>query len=169
MSDGTSRLPRILIVEDNPGDVRLIQEAFQESGRAHEAAVARDGVEALDYLFQRGGFIGAERPDLILLDLNLPKKGGREVLAEVKADGALMHIPVVVFSSSAAPPDVTGAYKLHANCYVTKPADLDELFKVISWIERFWLGTATLPRALVTHESTDSCGDKTRQSNDLRQ
>ena len=146
MNDAAARPPRILIVEDNPGDVRLIQEAFQETGRAHEAAVARDGVEALDYLFQRGEFDGAQRPDLILLDLNLPKKGGRDVLAEIKADGALMDIPVVVFSSSSAPPDVTGAYKLHANCYVTKPSDLDELFKVISWIEKFWLGTATLPR-----------------------
>jgi len=146
MNDGSARPARILIVEDNPGDVRLIQEAFQDTGRAHETAVARDGVEALDYLFQRGGFDGAQRPDLILLDLNLPKKGGREVLAEIKSADALMHIPVVVFSSSSAPPDVTGAYKLHANCYVTKPADLDELFKVISWIEKFWLGTATLPR-----------------------
>lgn len=145
MSDAAARRPRILIVEDNPGDVRLIQEAFQETGRAHEAAVARDGVEALDYLFQRGEFGGARRPDLILLDLNLPKKGGREVLEEIKGDGELMHIPVVVFSSSSAPADVTGAYKLYANCYVTKPADLDELFKVISWIEKFWLGTATLP------------------------
>ena len=147
MNNGTARPARILIVEDNPGDVRLIQEAFQDTGRAHQAAVARDGVEALDYLFQRGGFDGAPRPDLILLDLNLPKKGGREVLVEIKSNDALMHIPVVVFSSSSAPPDVTGAYKLHANCYVTKPADLDELFKVISWIEKFWLGTATLPRA----------------------
>ena len=147
MSDGTARLPRILIVEDNPGDVRLIQEAFQETGRAHEAVVARDGVEAVNYLFRRGEFGGAPRPDLILLDLNLPKKGGREVLEDIKTDGDLMHIPVVVFSSSSAPADVTGAYKLHANCYVTKPADLDELFKVISWIEKFWIGTATLPRA----------------------
>ena len=148
MNNGTGRPPCILIVEDNPGDVRLIQEAFQETRRAHEAAVARDGVEALDYLYRRGSFADAERPELILLDLNLPKKGGREVLAEIKADATLLGIPVVVFSSSSSPPDVTGAYKLRANCYVTKPADLDELFAVIGWIAKFWLGTATLPRAL---------------------
>ena len=147
MNNRTGRPPCILLVEDNPGDVRLIQEAFRETQRAHEVAVARDGMEALDYLFRRGSFSGAPRPDLILLDLNLPKKGGREVLAEIKADASLLNIPVVVFSSSSAPTDVTGAYKLHANCYVTKPADLEELFSMIDWIAKFWLGTATLPRA----------------------
>jgi len=147
MSEGRERPPRILIVEDSPGDLRLIQEAFRETRRSHDAAVARDGVEALNYLFRRGEHGGAARPDLILLDLNLPKKSGREVLAEVKTDGDLMPIPVVVFSSSSAPSDVQAAYQLHANCYVTKPADLDELFKAISSIDKFWLGTATLPRA----------------------
>jgi chemotaxis family two-component system response regulator Rcp1 len=109
--------------------------------------VAKDGVEALDYLFQRGVFVGVVRPDLILLDLNLPRKDGREVLAEIKSDPNLKNIPVVVFSSSSAPGDVTSVYALHANCYVTKPADLDELFQAIAWIERFWLNTAILPKA----------------------
>lgn len=138
---------RVLIVEDNPGDVRLIKEAFTEAKRFYEAAIAKDGVEALDYLFGRGHFAGAERPELILLDLNLPRKSGREVLAEIKQDLALMTIPVVVFSSSSSPEDVAAAYGLHANCYVTKPADLDELFSAIAWIERIWLETATLPPA----------------------
>ena len=138
---------RVLIVEDNPGDVRLIKEAFAEAERFHEAAVAKDGVEALDYLFARGHFAGAERPDLILLDLNLPRKSGREVLAEIKQNLALTTIPVVVFSSSSSPEDVGSAYGLHANCYVTKPADLDELFSAIAWIEKMWLGTARLPHA----------------------
>ena len=145
MSSEAGPTPLILIVEDNPGDVRLIQEAFRETGRAHAAVVARDGVEALDYLFRRGEFSAAQRPDLMLLDLNLPKKGGREVLSEIKADSTLLNIPVVVFSSSSAPPDVSSAYKLHANCYVTKPADLEELFATIGWIAKFWLGTAVLP------------------------
>jgi chemotaxis family two-component system response regulator Rcp1 len=135
----------ILVVEDNPGDVRLIQEAFKETCTAIEIANAKDGVEALDYLYARGAFAGARRPDLILLDLNLPKKGGREVLAEIKADTTLKQIPVVVFSSSSAPADVTGAYRLQANCYVTKPADLDDLFEAISWIARVWLNMASLP------------------------
>ena len=147
MSSEAGPTPLILIVEDNPGDVRLIQEAFRETQRAHRAVVARDGVEALDYLFRRGEFCDAQRPDLMLLDLNLPKKGGREVLSEIKTDSTLLNVPVVVFSSSSAPADVSSAYKLHANCYVTKPADLEELFAAIGWIAKFWLGTAVLPRA----------------------
>jgi chemotaxis family two-component system response regulator Rcp1 len=145
MKHGTERPSRILIVEDNPGDQRLIQEALRETQVNHTSAVARDGVEALDYLFRRAPFETAPRPDLILLDLNLPKKNGRDVLAAVKADGNLQNIPVVVFSSSSAPQDVAAAYKLHANCYVPKPADLDELFSAIGWIAKFWLGTAVLP------------------------
>jgi CheY-like chemotaxis protein len=148
MSDGTQRSPLVLIVEDNPGDQRLIIEAFQETRRVPKTAVAKDGVEALDYLFQRNHLAGAARPDLIMLDLNLPKKSGKEVLAEIKSNTELKNIPVVVFSSSSAPADVSTAYALHANCYVTKPADLDELFTVISWIEKVWLGTATLPRSV---------------------
>jgi len=146
MKNGTEPRSNILIVEDNPGDQRLIREAFQDTQRALETAVAKDGVEALDYLCRRGAFTDAARPDLILLDLNLPKKGGREVLAEIKSDPQLKNIPVVVFSSSSAPGDVSSAYLLHANCYVTKPADLDELFQAIAWIEKFWLSTVILPK-----------------------
>jgi chemotaxis family two-component system response regulator Rcp1 len=153
MSNETHLRPLVLIVEDNPGDQRLIREAFQETQRAPETAVAKDGVEALDYLYRRGAFADAVRPDLVLLDLNLPKKGGREVLAEIKSNPELRKIPVVVFSSSSAPGDVSSAYALHANCYVTKPADLDELFQVIAWIERFWFNTAILPKAGSTSTS----------------
>jgi CheY-like chemotaxis protein len=145
MNDGTEHRRHILIVEDNPGDQRLIREAFQETQRAPGTAVAKDGVEALDYLYRRGAFADAKRPDLILLDLNLPKKGGKEILAEIKNDPILKSIPVVVFSSSSAPGDVGSAYALHANCYVTKPADLGELFDAIAWIEKYWLSTAILP------------------------
>jgi len=150
MNNGRAQRMHILIVEDNSGDQRLIREAFQETQLAPEAAVAKDGFEALDYLFQRGAFVGVARPDLILLDLNLPRKDGREVLAEIKSDPNLRNIPVVVFSSSSAPRDVSSAYALHANCYVTKPADLDELFQAIAWIERFWCNTVILPKASST-------------------
>jgi CheY-like chemotaxis protein len=145
MNDSMERRFHILIVEDNPGDRRLIREAFQETQRVPGTAVAKDGVEALDYLYRRGAFTDAKRPDLVLLDLNLPKKDGREVLAEIKSDPALKNIPVVVFSSSSAPGDVSSAYALHANCYVTKPADLGELFDAVAWIEKYWLSTASLP------------------------
>ena len=145
MNNGENRPTRILLVEDNPGDVRLIREAFRETLHLHEIAIARDGVEALDYLFGRSPFEAAQLPDLILLDLNLPKKGGREVLAEIKTNTAIKTIPVVIFSSSAAPTDVSDAYGLNANCYVTKPADLDGVFQAIAWIDRFWFDVATLP------------------------
>ena len=139
---------RILHVEDNPGDVRLIGEALNEMGRAVEIAVARDGEEALDYLYRGGPHINAPRPDLILLDLNLPRKSGREVLAEIKVVPDLKDIPVVVFTSSSAPSDIRETYGLNANCYITKPSDLDELFRVIGLIERFWLRTVKLPPQL---------------------
>jgi CheY-like chemotaxis protein len=136
---------RILHVEDNVGDVRLVAEALKEGGRKHEIAVASDGVEALEYLYKRGRYRWAPTPDVILLDLNLPKKGGLEVLAEIKADPELQNIPVVVFTSSSAPLDINRAYRSHASCYVTKPADLCELFRVVSVIEKFWLAAAKLP------------------------
>ena len=144
MKQGAGQMARILIVEDNPGDQRLIQEALRETQLDHISAVARDGMEALDYLFRRGPFATAPCPDLILLDLNLPKKNGRDVLATIKADAHLLKIPVVVFSSSSAPQDVASAYQLHANGYVIKPTDLEELFLAIGWIAKFWLGTAAL-------------------------
>jgi two-component system, chemotaxis family, response regulator Rcp1 len=130
---------RILLVEDNPGDVRLVRESLRENGLPHRLAVAMDGVEALERLR------GPERPDVMLLDLNLPRKDGREVLAEVKSDPGLRSIPVVVLSSSDAQDDVSAAYALHANCYVTKPVDLDQFLDVVATIQRFWMGVAKLP------------------------
>ena len=131
----------ILLVEDNPGDVRLTIEALRESKVRNNLQVARDGVEAMDYL--RGA--GTLRPDLILLDLNLPRKDGREVLAEIKADPSLKTIPVVVLTTSRAEQDVLRTYELQANCYITKPVDLDQFITVVKSIEDFWLTIVTLP------------------------
>ncbi len=138
---------RILLVEDSPGDVRLIREALKETPVPVQMAVARDGVEAMEYLHQTGESAGS-RPDLVLLDLNLPRKNGREVLAEIKASPTLKHIPVLVMTSSKADEDIAQAYALNANCYITKPGDLDEYLSVIRAIEDFWFLTATLPDAL---------------------
>lgn len=136
----------ILLVEDNPGDVRLTQEVFKD-GRIHNRLnVVCDGVEALLYLRQEGLYSDVLPQDLILLDLNLPKKSGREVLAEIKADPALRQIPVVVLTTSAAEPDILEAYNLHANCYITKPVDLEQFERVIRSIEDFWLALVKLPR-----------------------
>ena len=135
----------ILLVEDNPADVRLTEEAFRDGKIHNTLAVARDGVEALDFLRRRGKFADAVRPDLILLDLNLPRKDGREVLAEVKADPDLMRIPVVVLTTSRAEMDVVKTYNLHANCYVVKPVDFEQFIHVIQSIENFWLTAVTLP------------------------
>ena len=140
-----TKLPDVLMVEDNPADVRLTREAFRDGNIPNTLTVARDGVEAIDYLHHRGRFADADRPDLILLDLNLPLKNGREVLAEIKADPSLMRIPVVVLTTSRAETDVLKTYELHANCYVVKPADLDEFMDVVKSIEHFWLKAATLP------------------------
>jgi CheY-like chemotaxis protein len=136
----------ILLVEDNPADVRLTQEAFTEGKILNNLMVVRDGVEALEFLRRRGKYAGAIRPDLILLDLNLPRKDGREVLAEIKADPALMRIPVVVLTTSRAETDVVKSYNLHANCYVVKPVDLGQFVDVIKAIDNFWLTAVTLPR-----------------------
>jgi chemotaxis family two-component system response regulator Rcp1 len=136
----------ILLVEDNPADVRLTQEAFREGKILNNLTVARDGVEAMDFLHRRGNHIGAVRPDLILLDLNLPRKDGREVLAEIKSDPSLMRIPVVVLTTSRAEMDIVKSYNLHANCYVVKPVDLDQFINVIKSIDNFWLTAVTLPR-----------------------
>jgi CheY-like chemotaxis protein len=135
----------ILLVEDNPGDVMLTQEAFREGKLAHRLSVAGDGEEAMDFLRQRGRHEGAPRPDLILLDLNLPKKDGREVLAELKNDPSLRHIPVIVLTTSEAELDVWNAYKLHANCYLTKPIQMNDFFKKIRLVEDFWLTVVRLP------------------------
>lgn len=135
----------ILLVEDNPGDVFLTQEAFREGQFEHRLSVAEDGEQALRFLRREGSYKNAPRPDLILMDLNLPKKDGREVLAEVKSDPGLKHIPVIVLTMSEADQDVTRAYKLHANCYLTKPIEMDNFLKMIRSVEDFWLSIARLP------------------------
>ena len=146
MSTATMSKPvEVLLVEDNPGDVRLTQEALRESLVAVHLSVARDGVEALDFLHKRDTFTNAPRPDLILLDLNLPRKNGREVLSEIKQDPELRRIPVLVMTTSRAEQDIQKAYALNANCYITKPMDLDEFLRVVRTIEEFWFHTATLP------------------------
>jgi CheY-like chemotaxis protein len=136
----------ILMVEDNPGDVRLTREALKE-GKIHtRLSVVSSGDEALEFLYRRGAHATAPRPDLILLDLNLPGKSGREVLAEIKADDNLRRIPVVVLTSSQAEQDIVESYNLNANCYVTKPVDLDQFMRVVRSIEDFWLTVVKLPR-----------------------
>lgn len=135
----------ILLVEDNPGDVRLTVEALREGKVHNQLRVARDGVEALAFLRQEGEFAEAPRPDVILLDLNLPKKDGREVLAEIKADERLRRIPVVVLTTSKAEEDILRSYALHANCYVTKPVDLEQFITVVRSIEDFWFSIVRLP------------------------
>jgi CheY-like chemotaxis protein len=136
----------ILLVEDNPGDVRLTEEAFRDSAVPSHLSVVGDGVEAIAFLRREGRYAGARRPDLILLDLNLPRKNGREVLAEIKLDEGLRRIPVVVFTTSGAEQDILGVYERHANCYVTKPVDLDEFGAVVKSIQDFWFTTAKLSR-----------------------
>jgi CheY-like chemotaxis protein len=135
----------ILLVEDNAGDYRLTQEALREGKVYNNLHWAKDGVEALDFLRQRGSHANAPRPDLVLLDLNLPKKDGREVLSEIKSDESLKTIPVVILTTSQAEEDILKSYHLHANCYVTKPVDLEKFIVVVQSIDRFWLTIATLP------------------------
>jgi chemotaxis family two-component system response regulator Rcp1 len=135
----------ILMVEDNPGDVRLTVEAFKETKVHNNLNVVGDGTEALSFLRREGQYIDAPRPDLILLDLNLPKKDGREVLEEIKADQDLKRIPVVILTTSQAEEDILKTYNLHANCYITKPVDLDQFIKVVKSIEVFWLTIVKLP------------------------
>jgi len=135
----------ILMVEDNPGDVRLAQEALKDAKVSNTLMVVEDGAAALDFLYQRGDYHDAPRPDLILLDLNLPKKNGREVLEEIKQDARLKTIPVVILTTSQAEEDVVRAYRLHANCYITKPVDFVQFTKIVRTIEDFWLSVVTLP------------------------
>jgi chemotaxis family two-component system response regulator Rcp1 len=145
MNDPKDGAVEILLVEDNPGDVRLSQEAWKESRVRNRLHVAVDGVEALAFLRREGRHAEAVRPHLILLDLNLPRKDGREVLADIKKDPALRQIPVVILSTSKAEQDVQRTYDLHANCYISKPLDMDHFIRVVRAIEEFWLATATLP------------------------
>ena len=135
----------ILLVEDNPGDYRLTQEALREGKVYNNLHWAQDGVEALEFLHQRGKYANVPRPDIILLDLNLPKKDGRQVLSEIKQDPSLRAIPVVILTTSQAEEDVLRSYDLHANCYVTKPVDLEKFIVVVQSIDRFWLTVVTLP------------------------
>lgn len=135
----------ILLVEDNPGDVRLTQEALKENKVRNTMSVVEDGVEAISFLRQEGNYSDAPRPDLILLDLNLPKKDGREVLAEIKNDPDLKRIPVVVLTTSKAEEDIIKMYDNYANCYITKPVDLDEFISIIKSIENFWVNIVKLP------------------------
>jgi chemotaxis family two-component system response regulator Rcp1 len=136
----------ILLVEDNPGDVRLTMEVLKEGKMLNHVSVARDGVEALAFLRREGANAMAPRPHLILLDLNLPRKSGREVLEEIKRDTDLRRIPVVVLTTSKAEQDILKAYDLHANCYITKPVDLDQFITVVRSIEDFWLTIVRLPQ-----------------------
>jgi two-component system response regulator len=142
-----SKPVEILLVEDNPGDVELTREALHDTKVHMRLSVVSDGVEALAFLRREREYASAPRPDLILLDLNLPRKDGRHVLAEVKDDPVLRHIPVVVLTSSQAEADIARAYELHANCYVTKPVDLDQFVKIVQSIEQFWFTVVKLPPA----------------------
>jgi chemotaxis family two-component system response regulator Rcp1 len=144
----------VLLVEDNPGDVRLVREALKEGRFPGHLNVAMDGDEAADILWRRGEHQDDPRPDLIVLDLNLPGKNGREILQEIKADPDLCRIPVAIFSSSTAQSDLDNAYALHANCYIRKPTDLDEYMQVVRSIERFWTSVVTLPQPIGRRRST---------------
>ena len=143
--DKNGRPVEVLLVEDNPGDVRLTREALKEAKVRNSLSVVGDGVEAMAFLRREGSYATAPRPDIVLLDLNLPKKDGREVLAEVKADPDLRRIPVVILTTSKAEEDILKTYDLHANCFVTKPVDFDQFIKVIQSIEGFWLTIVQLP------------------------
>src|SRR4030095_1644974 len=143
--DTESRSLQILLVEDNEGDVRLIKEAFNESKIDKSFSVARDGEDALNYLYKRGQYNECLKPDIILLDINLPKKNGFEVLEKIKNDPDLRRIPVIMLSSSSSEDHITRSYDLRANCYVTNPVDFDEYLQVVKIIEDFWFDKAKLP------------------------
>jgi two-component system, chemotaxis family, response regulator Rcp1 len=145
-NDGNDMTAQVLLVEDSPGDVRLTQEAFRETNRSVHLHVVTDGVEALMYLRNEGGNVHAPRPDLILLDLNLPKMDGREVLAHIKEDDSLKTIPTVILTTSVAEADIEKSYQLQANCYLSKPVELDEFENLVKSINDFWLTKARLPQ-----------------------
>ena len=143
--NGPAEAIEILLVEDNPGDVRLTMEGFKGATVNHNLRVVEDGVEAMALLRRKGEYADARRPDLILLDINLPRKDGREVLSEIKADQDLRRIPVVILTTSDAEEDIVKLYDLHANCYITKPLDLEQFLEVVRSIEHFWLSAVKLP------------------------
>jgi two-component system, chemotaxis family, response regulator Rcp1 len=144
-ANGRARPVEILLVEDSPGDVRLTREALREGKVRNNLSVVPDGVEALAFLRREGRYAGSPRPDVILLDLNMPRMDGRQVLATIKADDDLRRIPVVVLTTSRDEHDILQSYNLHANCYITKPVDLDQFINVVRSIEGFWLTVVTLP------------------------
>jgi CheY-like chemotaxis protein len=148
-SIGMDAVPiEVLLVEDNSGDVRLTQEAFKDAKVHINLHVAPDGAEAMIFLRREGKHAKAARPDLILLDLNLPKKDGREVLGEIKESPSLKTIPVVILTTSASEADILQSYQKHANCYITKPVNLDGFLKVVQSIDSFWLSVVKLPRVV---------------------
>ncbi len=144
-SKAIGKLIEILLVEDNPGDVRLTKEALMEGKVLNKLHTVEDGMEALAFLNQEGKYADVPRPELILLDLNLPKKDGRDVLAEIKSNGDLRRIPVVVLTTSRSEQDILKSYDLNANCYITKPVDLDQFISVVKSINEFWLSIVKLP------------------------
>lgn len=146
MTNHNGKPIEILLIEDNPGDVRLTEEVLKENKLRNNLSVARDGEEALAFLRRQGKYSKAIRPDLILLDLNLPKKDGREVLEEIKVDENIKRIPVVVLTTSAAEQDIFMSYEHNANCYITKPVDLEKFINVVQAIENFWLTIVKLPK-----------------------
>jgi chemotaxis family two-component system response regulator Rcp1 len=136
---------QVLLVEDNPGDARLTREAFNDAKVHLQMHVVVDGVDAMEFLYRRGSYAESPRPDLVLLDLNLPRKNGRDVLAEIKSDTTLKTIPVVILTTSASDVDIESSYLLHANCYITKPVDLEGFLKVVRSIDHFWFSVVKLP------------------------
>ncbi len=153
MRNSAIRSIDILVVEDNAGDARLIQEVLNDNKIFSSLYMVSDGVEAMDFLRNRGKFKKEPRPDLIILDLNLPRKDGREVLAEIKTDEVLKHIPIVIMTISQAEEDILKSYNLHANCYITKPIDLNQFIKVVKSIEDFWFSIVKLPPKVEVQES----------------
>jgi len=145
ISKNPPKTQNILLVEDNPADILLTREAFKEGAIPHEMHAVNDGVEAVSYLKKAGKYADAVRPDVILLDINLPKKNGFEVLAEIKQDPDLKHIPAIVLSTSGSKHDIRKAYELHANCYLIKPVELEEFLRVIRSLEDFWFNVAAIP------------------------
>jgi two-component system, chemotaxis family, response regulator Rcp1 len=139
-------MAEILLIEDNPGDVLLTIEAFKECGHEHKIASVKDGIEAMRYLKRQDEFGDASIPDMIMLDLNLPRKDGREVLAEIKNDEELSTIPVIILSTSKNEIDINKCYELHANCYITKPVELDRFIEIIMSVEKYWMHKAQLPK-----------------------
>lgn len=152
MNPSYGRPIEILLVEDSPSDTELTREALLEAKVRNHLSVVEDGVQAMDFLRRQGSYAGAARPDLIMLDLNLPRKDGREVLAEIKGDPDLKTIPVVVLTTSQAEQDILRAYHLHANCYITKPVDFEQFLEAVRSIETFWLLVVKLPPRTVRAE-----------------